>query len=46
MRELGHGLLITSLVLLDRADGQITVPPDDTAALDEAKAALARTMTS
>ncbi|MFJ9867321.1 DUF6086 family protein [Streptomyces sp. NPDC101165] len=46
LRELGHGLLVTSLVLLDRAGGRIAVRPQDAAALDEAKAALARTMAS
>ncbi|MFG2120831.1 DUF6086 family protein [Streptomyces sp. NPDC048710] len=46
LRELGHGLLVTSLVLLDRTGGRIAVRPEDTAALDEARAALARTMAS
>ncbi|MFD5795371.1 DUF6086 family protein [Streptomyces diastatochromogenes] len=46
LRGLGHGLLVTSLVLLDRTGGRIAVRPQDAAALDEAKAALARTMAS
>ncbi|MFD9092723.1 DUF6086 family protein [Streptomyces collinus] len=44
LRELGHSVLVTSLVLLDRAGGRIAVSPRDTANLDEAKARLARTM--
>ncbi|MES4886578.1 DUF6086 family protein [Streptomyces sp. NPDC096012] len=46
LRDLAHGLLVTSLVLLDRTGGGIAVRPQDTAALDAAKAALARTMAS
>ncbi|MFE1309074.1 DUF6086 family protein [Streptomyces sp. NPDC058755] len=46
LRGLGHGLLVTWLVLLDRAGGRIAVRPQDAAALDEAKAAPARTMAS
>ncbi|MFF5028079.1 DUF6086 family protein [Streptomyces collinus] len=44
LRELGHSVLVTSLVLLDRVGGQIAVSPRDAAALDEAKAAYARSM--
>ncbi|MFF4575027.1 DUF6086 family protein [Streptomyces sp. NPDC001410] len=46
LRGLVHPLLVTSLVLLDRTGGRIAVRPQDAAALDEAKAALARTMAS
>ncbi|MGW0414103.1 DUF6086 family protein [Streptomyces collinus] len=44
LRELGHSVLVTSLVLLDRVGGQVAVSPRDAAALDEAKAAYARSM--
>ncbi|NEB03759.1 DUF6086 family protein [Streptomyces sp. SID13726] len=46
LRELAHGLLITSLVLLDRTDGTIELRPEDTAPLNEAKSDLARSMAS
>ncbi|MEV7687184.1 DUF6086 family protein [Streptomyces bungoensis] len=46
LRELGHGLLVTSLVLLDRVGARITVRAEDTKALAEAKARFARTMAS
>ncbi|MEU1461234.1 DUF6086 family protein [Streptomyces sp. NPDC005727] len=46
LRELGHGLLVTSLVLLDRTGGRIDMRPEDRAALDEARSGLARTMAS
>ncbi|MEU8468186.1 DUF6086 family protein [Streptomyces sp. NPDC029006] len=45
LRELGHGLLVTSLVLLERTGRRISARPDHTAALDDARARLARTMT-
>ncbi|MFE4965219.1 DUF6086 family protein [Streptomyces sp. NPDC056660] len=46
LRELGHGLLVTSLVLLDRIGERITLRPEDAAALDEARRTLARAMAS
>lgn len=45
LRELGHGVLVTSLVLLDRVGGRVAVAPRDAVGLDEAKARLASTMT-
>ncbi|MFI6008173.1 DUF6086 family protein [Streptomyces sp. NPDC051243] len=44
LRGLAQGLLVTSLVLLDRAGGTITLRPEDVAVLDGVKSTLARSM--
>ncbi|MFC9622230.1 DUF6086 family protein [Streptomyces sp. NPDC056930] len=44
LHRLAQGLLVTSLVLLDRAEGAITLRPPHAAALLEEKAVLARAM--
>ncbi|MET9456235.1 DUF6086 family protein [Streptomyces canus] len=44
LRELAHGLLITSLVLLDRTGGTIAPRPEDAAPLSKAKSALSESM--
>ncbi|MFF7053319.1 DUF6086 family protein [Streptomyces griseorubiginosus] len=46
LRELAHGLLVTSLVLLDRVGGTIALRPEDAAHLSEAKSTLAGSMAS
>ncbi|MFI6370943.1 DUF6086 family protein [Streptomyces sp. NPDC050546] len=44
--DLARGLLVTSLVLLDRSGGAIVLRPEDASTLDEEKTALARNMAS
>lgn len=44
MHNLMHGLLITSLVLLERARGEITLRPEHEDAFRAEKAALSRSM--
>jgi hypothetical protein len=44
LHGLAHGLLLTSLVLLDRAGGAIPLSPEHEDAFGKEKAALARSM--
>ena len=46
LQGLAHSLLVTSLVLLDRAGGTIALRPEHSTVLCEAKSALARSMAS
>jgi hypothetical protein len=46
LRGLAHGLLVTSLVLLDRSGGTVALRSEDATALREATSALARSMAS
>ncbi|MEG8279297.1 DUF6086 family protein [Streptomyces sp. AHA2] len=46
LRGLTNGLLVTSLVLLNRSGGSIALNPEDATALGEATSTLARSMAS